>query len=63
MTEQFRVIIQAHKHGRYGYILTRLDKPDWAESSFERFNSVEDALAAAKVAQLRHVQLDRKAIG
>jgi hypothetical protein len=50
---KFRMTIQ-DRSGRYGYVITRIDKPDWAEASLDTFDSVDDAAVAAGDALERH---------
>lgn len=50
---KFRMIIQRRDGGRYGYLITRIDSPDWTETSRDTFASVDDAATAASDA-LQH---------
>jgi hypothetical protein len=56
IASKFRIVIQARKGGRYGFVVTRTDEPNWAESSLKTFLSPEEAFAAGSVALERHMR-------
>jgi hypothetical protein len=49
------------KDGRYGYVITRVDDPLWAEVSLDTFDSFDDASVAAGEALQRFAQAIQRA--
>jgi hypothetical protein len=46
----FRMVLQSRGARRYGFIIGRRDREEWAQPSFETFASLEEADAAGRQA-------------
>jgi hypothetical protein len=55
-SQDFRLNVAPRKDGKFGYAITRIDRPDWAELSLETFATEEKAYRAGVRALAEHVR-------
>ena len=56
-SSKFQLKVTNRRDGKFGYAITRTDKPNWVEISFDTFETKDAAYQAGVAALAQHLKL------